>query len=199
MITVVLFKIRISVSVGFFGVIAFLSYIDNTGMALYALLAAVTHEAGHIIFIYILKYRINEVVLTFTKAEIKGNFNFNKSDEVVIALAGSAFNFIVFIILTMLNYFFKFETFKLSSAMFAVGIFNLLPVIGLDGGTVLRCAFLGNVREKLANITCMAVSMIFCIIIFTLGFIAFKYNLNPSLLIMSLYLFMLTLKCRELS
>ena len=107
--------------------------------ALCAVLAIIIHESGHLLMMKWFGYfpeRIKiasfEIVITDRKRQER-----RTSQNLLIIFFGPAANFICFLLLYLL-YLLGIETLlPLAAANLSVGLFNLLPVMSLDGGQLL--------------------------------------------------------------
>ena len=81
------------------------------------------------------------------------------------------------------------ELFTRCLVMLTVGCFHLLPIQGLDGGSVLYCLLAGRCGEQTLRCVLRTVSLVCCAAIFCLGVAVFRESgWNPSLILLSVYL-----------
>ncbi len=164
--------------------------IDKTGFMIMALEAIFLHELGHIIMLCCMGCKPKKIELKVGAAVIGGRFTLSKKGEIFVAVAGSAANLFIFVIL--------FVAFCLwgnavvlnrSLVMLIIGVFNLLPIQGLDGGTVIFQLIVGRFRQNRVKIITLTLSVVFIGMIFLLGIMIFiSSKNNPSLILLSLYL-----------
>lgn len=175
------FTIRIS----FLLMISLLLMLDTTGFLSYGLLAAAIHELSHV-FMMILCGRIpKKICLTAFGAEISASSEKTSyQKDCLVNLSGPAVNLLLGGLLVLLGNQTLFAQMNL-----ALGLFNLLPIIPLDGGqalfSLLCLYFPENTVEKILKI------ISFCILVplGILGFIIlFHSKWNFSLLLCSVYL-----------
>lgn len=133
------------------------------------LIIIITHELGHIIMIYLFKYKIESIEIYPFGGIIKTNINYNIDSNklLFISLAGILMQLILFFIypmITLKNYGI-FNTLNISLI-----IFNLIPIKPSDGSKILE-SFL----ERIINYRLMIkVSIIISIISLFLLFIYTK-------------------------
>lgn len=121
----------------FAAVITALIAADRTGFVLPLLFAVLIHELGHLAAMWVLDCAPKRVRLVPAAVEITTKIGGGKH-EIFIALCGPAVNLLLFAVL-----FFNYLAFgndgylTIGLINLLIGVFNLLPVTGLDGGTVL--------------------------------------------------------------
>ncbi len=160
---------------------------------LQALLALTLHELSHAIVAHAMGYRID--VIEFLPyggvARLYGQTMSNKADF-IIALAGPLCSFLVAGGVSLAGTLFPLAYYQLQYFLalnVALGMFNLIPALPLDGGRMLR-AILGNfLRARIATlitawlgVICGAALLAFCAYAFTQG------KVNAFLLIMGVFL-----------
>lgn len=136
------------------------------------LLVIIIHELGHVIIIKYYKYKINCIELLpfggITKIEKDINSSLNK--EIMISIAGILMQLILFIATSFLYYhnflshdiYYLFKKYNLS-----ILIFNLLPIIPLDGSIFIRSLLEKFLSFRLANIISVYLSLvILCLFIY---------------------------------
>lgn len=126
---------RVKASGGFLLLLAWLNYTDTQGMVPLAFLACGLHELGHWAMLRALGGEVLRVDLTIAGAAMGLGRPLSYGREALSALTGPA----VSLALAWLGHFLP------GGALFAginlvLGLFNLLPVSGLDGGRALHCA-----------------------------------------------------------
>ena len=181
-------KLKFCVEFTFFAAMALFFYFDKTGMGLMSISACIIHETGHLLILFAEKRDFS--TLTFYGGGIKIGYEKKQDMSVLLIIAGSLFNFIIFIV------FYFFTPFYLNVKMFAVinliiGVFNLLPIQYFDGGRLLEKVFIRFFSfEKALNLskktekTISVFSLIILVLIMVSGF------LNHSVLIVIIYIFM---------
>lgn len=167
----------------FFAVVSVILYTDGSGIAFRAFCAALMHEMGHVICFFLFGQKPELVVFECSGIKMKEDISHNTSvlQELIILSAGCAVNFIVF-----------FLAYSMGSENFAIihlvlGIFNLLPVLSLDGGKILLLLSSQVMDYSLAYRMIKVMSYVFCAVLIIIGMV-FAYSLNFSLLVTSIYL-----------
>lgn len=166
---------------------------------LYCLFAIIIHESGHIILMCIFGYAPEKIKISLFEISISDRKRQERSfiQNFLIIFFGPFSNFICFILFYLLyligNDFFLYP----AAANLSVGLFNVMPVMSLDGGQLLYLVLCRFFSESISQ---RVVNVITFIIIFPLAFFGFillfnsKYNF--SLLIVCIYL-VLSLLCRN--
>lgn len=90
------------------------------------------HELGHILFIYLFKYKINKINIYPSGAIISTNININihPVKQLIISLGGILFQLLLFLIIRD-NFTYTYQIFYKLNIMLI--IFNLVPIYPLDG------------------------------------------------------------------
>lgn len=187
-----IFGIKFAVSVGFVGVICLMLYVDRVGLMLPTMLAVIFHEMGHLIALLIFKANPRRVELRVGAVAIIGNFPLTTGSQLIMLAAGSGFNFILFGILYAVYSFCKASYFiNFSLVTLVVGVLNLLPVTGLDGGEILNIFLLKIFKSNVANGLTFCISLFTVSLIILLGFnVLTDTESNISLIIFGIYLFL---------
>ena len=158
---------------------------------LYCLFAIIIHEAGHITTMCIFGYPPEKIKISLFEISISDGKRQERNfiQNFLIIFFGPFSNFICFILFYLLYLIGKDFFLYLAAANLSVGLFNILPVMSLDGGQLLYLIlsrfFSDTVSQSIVNVITL-------IIIFPLSFFGFillfnsKYNF--SLLIVCTYL-----------
>ncbi len=189
-----LLDIEFFISVPFAVVLAFLLVTDKTGMMSASLFAVLLHEIGHLIVMKLNRIAPKSVKMSLGGVLIVGNAYCTAKESISVALAGPLVNIVFSVVFYFSGVY--FDSLLLASfgvVQFLVGIINLLPIKGLDGGTVLRNLleryYKGNVQ-----LTVKLVSIGVSIGVLVLGIaVAVKNTSNPSLLLLGIYLIILNI------
>lgn len=191
-----IFSTKIYISVLFVAVITFMLILDKTGLAPYCLLSVAIHELSHLIAMKLENCAPREIRLTPASVGIIREFKCSISAEKKIAFAGPFGNIITGIIFIVLFLIFK-KTAILQFALlnFVTAVFNLLPVLELDGGTILICILVSNKvpREKAERILRLITLAVSLLAIFFATLLALNKTYNPSAFIIGIYLFICAL------
>lgn len=166
---------------------------------LYCLFAIIIHETGHIILMCIFGYAPEKIKISLFEISISDRKRQERSfiQNFLIIFFGPFANFICFILFYLLylignDYFLYF-----AAANFSVGLFNILPVMSLDGGQLLYLIlsrfFSDTGSQRIVNV----ITFIIIFPLATFGFILlFNSKYNFSLLIVCIYL-VFSLICRN--
>lgn len=125
---------RLQVSPGFLVLTALLLFLDREGTAPAVLAAWLVHEGGHLLLLYGVGGRVRKVELTLNgvKIEAEQGRGLSYTGELLSVLAGPGINLALALGCARLGE----GWYLFSGANLALGIFNLLPIPGLDGGRV---------------------------------------------------------------
>ena len=174
-------KVQISVPC-LCGLILFLLF-DRTGLGGQMVLAALSHEIGHLLVMAFLGGYPQKIVFggMGIRIEKRPDARLSYGREICIYAAGPAVNLLVAAL------FFPYPAIRRVHLL--LGIFNLLPIGVLDGGQILRC-FLQNKIEisradrfqRLVSFFCAAGLVVLAAAVF------WKSGYNASLLVTTGYL-----------
>jgi Zn-dependent protease len=194
-----LLGIDFSVSVGFMCVITFMMYVDKTGLMPPSLEAVLLHEVGHIAALKLMKTPPTAVSLKLGSITLVGRYVMTPKDEIKMLLMGPLANMTVAgIFYFCYKMFLAPQLLNRSLIMLVVGIFNLFPVIGLDGGDIIGI-FLSKYLTFEKSRVCLKIISAICgaALLFLGGFTWYKNRGNPSLILLSIYLLICTFKTEK--
>ena len=182
-----MFGVKLSISFYFIALLMLLLIIDRRGVFLMSLLAVFLHELAHLSAMLFLRIDCISLQMVLGAVKIKCNDIIDVRKKAFIALFGPFANFLLaFFLLSEKNMISLF-----GASNFVLGIFNFLPISGLDGGDILEFALM---KCKYKRTIYFAFSLIFIVLIFRIGVEVFlRYGGNPSLLIVGVYLIILNL------
>lgn len=140
-----LFGTEIYLSFLFAALLTIMLATDKTGLVLPTFFAVFMHECGHLFAMWILGCAPKKIKLIPASVQITNAVFTGYKNDFLIAISGPLVNFILFLALYY-NYSLFENQFVGYFALInlVLGIFNLLPVKGLDGGTAflsLLCKF----------------------------------------------------------
>ena len=186
---------KIYVSFFFMAAITVMLATDRTGYLLPTLFAILIHEAAHLFMMWVLDSAPLSIRLIPASVQISRKFSFSPKNDILIAIAGPVANLILSGCL-YLNYSAFGHIGSLYSSLLNLIIccFNLLPVKGLDGGTILYnvlCKLKGY--EKAALIMRIITLIIAVAVIFAAVTLTFRHRFNISIYIVGIYLFVTSL------
>jgi stage IV sporulation protein FB len=157
------------------------------------IISIVLHECGHVLACIILHKKFGKV-----KVSIFGfsNNNLNLSNmknfkKIFILVLGSLVNFIVFIFCMVIGG--KLVD-KIGKMNLLIGVFNLLPIVPLDGGNILICILSDKFFIKQAIESSLIISKIILVIISFLYCIGIIYLKNLFLLGIIMYVWYIFLR-----
>lgn len=186
-----LFGIRFTVSVFFTAVIAFMLIVDRTGLMTPVLASTLLHELGHLAAMKRYRCMPREISLQLgTVSMVKPNRIYRRREEIMIAVCGPAANLLAGILFFTLYFYFKNESFAVwSIVQLAIGAFNLLPVLGLDGGSILLGIFSSLWDEDKALFILKFISIVVAGAAVACGaYLLLNGIQNPTLLLVGIYL-----------
>ncbi len=184
------FGIEIYISFLFFAALTIMLATDKTGFALPCVTAVVFHELGHLFMMWVRECAPRSIKLIPASVQITASFIKDYKTDILVAIAGPAVNLIMFAALFYNYLCFNNETtlyYALVNLIY--GVFNLLPVKGLDGGTVLL-----SVLSKFYDINKAALLLKFITFALAVGIIvtavmfSLKGTNNISFYIIGIYL-----------
>lgn len=187
-----LFSTEIYISFLFVALVAFLLASDRTGLALPTLFAVLIHEIGHLFAMWLLECSPKSIRLIPASVQITRSITTVYRNDILIALAGPVINILLFCVLYL-----NFITYKNTTVLYYAGInlivalFNLMPVSGLDGGTVLFSIIAKKHDVNRAMLTLRIITLAIAVILLSFAIaLTIKGNFNISIYIVAIYLLM---------
>lgn len=178
-------RLRVEVSPGFLLLLGVLFWLDEgIGLLPWGLLACLLHELGHIAMAATLGGWVKGLSLSAVGAELRIKYDvpLNYGQESLVALAGPAVNLLSGALFAVLGW-------ELAAALsWAVGIFNLLPILPLDGGRVVHGLLANSLDSDWAERLMMALSGCLVGALVGIGTVAAVQYANITLLITALWL-----------
>ena len=175
-------KNRVNLTPGFLLLAGILIYLDqNVDILIWGIMASFCHELGHVLAARRFGGRVEVLSLTVTGAELKFSYPtvISYGAESIIALAGPAVNLMIGAIAL------GFNSQMIAMTSIAVGLFNLIPILPLDGGRILFnlvCEWADVLTSERILSTCGG---IFIGVLFGVGLIAAVHYANIVLLILA--------------
>lgn len=186
------FGVWVQLSFLFFAVVTVYLILDRTGYGYCGVLAAVTHELGHIIAYFIVGERPKSVTLSIEGMRIASSDRFLPLGKEIFALsAGCATNFAVFLFL-LLSFGENPVWTQIAVVQLSIGLFNIIPVGALDGGMILRRILTEIMPYKAAVTICNGISwaIVLPVLVYSLYLLATQWNatlfITASFLVLSL-------------
>lgn len=176
------FGVCIQVSIFYLAVITIVSFLDQTGIAIWGFLSSLIHELGHIIVLYMVggNSKLLSFELTGIRMTIKQSLSIWK--EAIILSAGCIVNFLCCILCM------KFGLLNGATVNFCIGAFNLLPGKALDGGRLLTLILNAFMSLEKADRLSLGVSIFTSVILIIFGFKIFFVSYNPTMLATGIFL-----------
>ncbi len=185
-----LFGTEIYVSFLFCAVVCFMLVIDRTGLVIPTLFATLVHETGHLFAMWVAECQPRSIRLIPTSVQIVRGFSRKRGGEIGITLCGPMANLAVFLSL-FVNYsiFGSLQSLSFAVLNLVIALFNLLPVSGLDGGTLLEIIIARYTDIYKAESIVRIITAVFAVIAFLLGvYLWVSQALNISVFIVAVYL-----------
>lgn len=186
---------QIYISFFFMAAVTIMLATDRTGYMLPTLFAVMAHEAAHLFVMWVLDCAPKSVRLIPASIQINSKFSFQYKNDILIAAAGPAVNILLFLCL-----YFNFAAFgNMTVLYYAIlnliyGGFNLLPVRGLDGGTILYTLLCKFKDQNKASLIMKIVTLVLAVaVIFVAVTLTFRYRFNLSVYIIGIYLLVMGL------
>lgn len=186
-----LFGVKITLSFLFAAITALIICIDKSGLALPALSACLLHEAGHLSAMRLCGVQPSELKLIPAGVIIIAPFFKRTRDDLLITASGPLANFLTGCLLAALYKLLGHQALLSYSAVnTAVGAYNLLPVCGLDGGTLLTLflAGCGVSCEKAESAVSLLTVFIAAGALMLFTVLLLGGNLNLSLVLFAVYM-----------
>ncbi len=190
-----LFGTEIYLSFLFLAVITVMLATDKTGYMLPALFAVFVHEAGHLFMMWLLECAPKRIKLIPASVQISMPMLKCYRNDILVALSGPAVNIVLFFTLYFNYIAYKNEAVLVYALLnLVIALFNLLPVKGLDGGTVLYCLLCKNLDINKATLIIKLITLLLALSVIAVAVIlTLNHKLNISLYIMGIYLIVMTL------
>ncbi|QEK12297.1 hypothetical protein FQB35_07855 [Crassaminicella thermophila] len=176
----------------FFVVFFVFGYIKYLVIAFFVILL---HEGAHVYMGNLLGYKINSIeIFPFGGVvRMEADIAINPQHEIMIAISGPILN----LIMVFLGYYIL-NIFQLSNEKFlffiysnlSIGIFNLLPILPLDGGRIGRAYLAYFIGFKKSTKFVVILSKVISCVLFLYGCYAVKYNkFNIYILLLAIFLY----------
>lgn len=159
--------------------------LDRENRVILCFLAAMLHELGHVLMMLLCGVRVRAIRLCLFDVLIQADDAPSFKADVLITLGGVAVNFLFAALLYPAGM-------KYALPHLALGIFNLLPVMSLDGGHLLEIVLDKRFSPRASAIVLRVTTFVFLLPLMTAGlYILLSSGYNYSLLIISIYLIVL--------
>lgn len=181
---------EIYISFLFMAVICVMLATDRTGLLLPTLFAVLMHEIGHLFAMWVLDCSPKQIKLIPASVQITAPLTSKYKNDIIIAIIGPIVNLLLFFVL-YLNFLCFKNSIILNYALInlLITIFNLMPVIGLDGGTILFSVLAKKTEYNKAILTLKIITLIVAAaVIFLAVTLTIRGKINISLYIIGIYL-----------
>lgn len=184
---------NIRIRVHFLSVISLVAmFLAENGIYTVAVLfCAAFHEAGHIAAIKLLRGRVTEFAFLPFGAEIKAEMHAGYKEDMMVAIAGPAFNLMLCGISFAVFCFFKHPLIVfVGICSFFLAVLNLIPIRSFDGAKILRSIAFSYMKYEKA-LKAVRFSELFSLIILSLlSVLAVLFcKGNISLAVICVYIF----------
>lgn len=162
------------------------------------------HELAHSLVSNYYGYEAKTIELFALGGVVRSEeISFQSPKEVInISLAGPLLNFLFYFLGIITKNILDLEVSLLDFFNYtnlSLGLFNLIPIIPLDGGRILRAYFCKSMDIKKATNTTVFVGKLLCMIIFVIGIILTIESLRGiTLIVFSIYLYYKNEKEKEI-
>lgn len=171
-------------------VIALAVLFDSGGDLVLLAAAAAVHELGHLLCMFLLGAEVRSLRLSVGGMVIDYNGSrLSYLGDAAVALAGPAFSLLTALVLARLGRVAPSDgLFYFAGLNLLLGLFNLVPLLPLDGGRILLCLLCQARGPGDAERICGGVSQLFAWLLLLAGGCLLIVQENPSLLLISLTL-----------
>lgn len=181
--------------------VIFLLIIGYKGKLFLAFLIAFIHELVHYITARVLGYSgyYIEFLPVGTVIKLKDLEEASAKEDLIISISGPIANLILGIIFYFITTKYQNDTFiLLFQGNIALGVFNLIPALPLDGGRILRDIITGRTIYKKANKIIIMWSIVIGILLMVYYIFLFLQNKgNITIAIISIFIIISSIKERE--
>ena len=156
--------------------------LDRSNRVIGCFLAALLHELGHLSVMRLCGVRVRGIRLRLFDVLIEAQDASSFSQDIFITLGGPAVNLVCAAALCPFSL-------TLGLPHLALGLFNLLPVMSLDGGHLLYICLTRRFSPRVCDTVLRVTTFVCTLPLMTAGlYVLFQSGYNYSLLFISLYL-----------
>lgn len=200
-----IFNIQIKISYLFLFILTFSMFFDYFSQLFVLMIVILIHEFAHCCACIYYNIGISEIkIFVFGGvAKFQKHIEENAKQEIIIALAGPISNFIfLFIALLIVNKFNIKKNYIIQlflTANIIIGLFNLIPILPLDGGRIIRGVIGHCLGIKRATYIVIRLGYCICVLSFFVGiYMALVYNVEYIFIsLLSIYIFFSNRKEKE--
>lgn len=177
----------VKISFWFAAFIALLSIYNK--IAFLSIASMTLHESGHILMMKRIKCMPDQINIGLCNIGITDRYILTRSlrKDIYVFIAGSAVNIVFFLLSGIIYKITGNELIRMfSSVNLSLAVFNLLPVYGLDGGSILHRILIKFLDISIVKKVVTILSVLVIFFIGVLGFLILLYSkYNFTLLILS--------------
>ncbi len=185
-----IFGTEIYISFLFCAVLCLMLVADRTGLVIPTLFAVFIHEAGHLFAMWAADCQPRAIRLIPASVQIIRGFSPKRCGELAVTICGPVANLVLFFVLYANYFIFKNEqSLEFSILNLVIALFNLLPVSGLDGGTLLTFFISRFTDVYKAESAVRIITVAFALVAFLVGvYLWVSGTVNISVFIVAVYL-----------
>ena len=190
-----LFGTEIYISFLFFAMITVMIVFDKTGLIVPTLFSVICHEAGHLFCMWAMGNTPKRIKLIPASVQITDSITSRYKTDNIVSLCGPLVNILLFLVF-YINYSIwgNITTLIFAFLNLILGLFNLLPVKGLDGGRILHNIIAQKRDIARADLILKFSGLLFSVVLIILALILhIKGKLNLSIYILGIYFLVLSL------
>ena len=186
---------QVYVSFLFMAVLTVMLATDKTGFMLPTLFAIIMHEAGHLFAMWVLDVAPKRIKLIPASVQITADITRRYKTDIAVSLCGPLTNLLLFAVLYINFISFKNEAVLVYALInLIIGAFNLLPVTGLDGGTILFSVLAKRMDYNRARCILRIVTLILSATMLFLGVMfTLRGKINISIYILGIYFLVISI------
>lgn len=169
------------------------------------LVVVLLHEGVHCLISYSYHIQVSEIMLFPFGGVVKAEneLGVDPIKEIMIAISGPLFNFALLFLLIFIKTVFRYNSEGLDFLIrvnIVIGSFNLLPVIPLDGGRVIRSTLTLWLGLKKATLAAIQIGKVICYIVCFIGVsLTIKDYQNIYIVFISFFLYYSLLQERKMA
>lgn len=160
-------------------IIIFLSTLTGQfRMLMFIMILIIIHEIGHIITSRIFNWKINKINILPFGGNINFDIKLNESSfkEAVVTIMGPIFQIFGTLILTNLSFISYKEVIEINNISYSLILFNLLPIVPLDGSKLLFLGINNITSYKKSHLFLIYTSVILSVIVIMTNYLNFTFQ-----------------------
>ncbi|MDR5657895.1 M50 family metallopeptidase [Serpentinicella sp. ANB-PHB4] len=157
------------------------------------ILVIIIHELAHCMVSIFFSVKVENIELFFFGGVIKSEKTFvvNPQKEILISIAGPVSNLLMFLVAYVINcYIYTHELIYFFITLnLSIGIFNMIPILPLDGGRILRALINIVYNRNKATYVAVVIGKVLCLAFLVIGiFIMVESYVGFIIIIFSIFL-----------